>query len=607
MPLTAPSAEFAHEQVSSVVVQLALQPLGHDHSASGPAGLVSGAALPVISRSVAEPAASATTATAGDRPGALDRFAHRVLGSISSRGREGAGVELGSLQAVAGDPATIGDSAGAGLPSGIQAPASAAPAPDLPPLHVRVVPAIPGDAAGALSLVHATDVAVGARRDGRVGRPMEGTGAHDHDAGAATEPDARPDADPGLPASGPAPDGGPEWAIQRVASDAGRNGPPPVRLSVGQVRRLGLGAPLVSGAPNQASAPGSASFGSPLEDFKSAATGAAPHAPTTLRIPRVHRSTEGTGGHRPDDDFAGAEATDGWMRHTAVAGQVETGARAADGLAPRTDPSTAQSPRARASDAVVTAPVVVGVPVPAPSPNQRQGGNLPPLVGGRHLGRGPSGSTGISVSRLADAHAPSGGTSDGSPMAGPGFEGGASPAFAALPDVARWADPDAGPALFATTHSPSWPGVPGPDAGSARGGASAAQRGPSVFRASPGGPPPTAGAAAVQREWTPSGEELPLRSDRDSATSPVAAPVQRDPEPSHAHESPTSVTTGSFDADVVQRAMGGSTGSDVAGSLPTGDRELELLAESLYERVRSHLRLELLVDRERAGILSNLS
>jgi hypothetical protein len=73
-------------------------------------------------------------------------------------------------------------------------------------------------------------------------------------------------------------------------------------------------------------------------------------------------------------------------------------------------------------------------------------------------------------------------------------------------------------------------------------------------------------------------------------------PVQRDIEP----------FAGSFDMDVVQRAVG-STTSGSAGPLPTGDRELDLLAESLYERVRAHLRLELLVDRERSGVLSNLS
>ena len=67
-----------------------------------------------------------------------------------------------------------------------------------------------------------------------------------------------------------------------------------------------------------------------------------------------------------------------------------------------------------------------------------------------------------------------------------------------------------------------------------------------------------------------------------------------------------SATPGLFGQDVVQRAFDAGASDGGAGSIPTGDRELELLAEGLYERVRSHLRQELLVDRERAGILSSL-
>jgi hypothetical protein len=36
------------------------------------------------------------------------------------------------------------------------------------------------------------------------------------------------------------------------------------------------------------------------------------------------------------------------------------------------------------------------------------------------------------------------------------------------------------------------------------------------------------------------------------------------------------------------------------------DKELDDLARQLYERLRSRLRLELLVDRERAGLITDL-
>ncbi len=51
-------------------------------------------------------------------------------------------------------------------------------------------------------------------------------------------------------------------------------------------------------------------------------------------------------------------------------------------------------------------------------------------------------------------------------------------------------------------------------------------------------------------------------------------------------------------------APAGSAGPP--GAVPTGDKELDELARRLYDRIRSRLRGELLVDRERAGLLSDL-
>jgi hypothetical protein len=52
---------------------------------------------------------------------------------------------------------------------------------------------------------------------------------------------------------------------------------------------------------------------------------------------------------------------------------------------------------------------------------------------------------------------------------------------------------------------------------------------------------------------------------------------------------------------------GGATGAGGAGGVPQhSDKELDDLARQLYERLRSRLRMELLVDRERAGLITDL-
>jgi hypothetical protein len=54
-------------------------------------------------------------------------------------------------------------------------------------------------------------------------------------------------------------------------------------------------------------------------------------------------------------------------------------------------------------------------------------------------------------------------------------------------------------------------------------------------------------------------------------------------------------------------------GLPASGAMPAGgpagartDEELDTLAHDLYDRLRSRLRMELLVDRERAGLVTDL-
>ncbi len=61
-PLTAPSTAFARDLASRDAPDPILRPLGHDVTADGPAGLVSGIAVPLVQRALAVPGSRATPA-----------------------------------------------------------------------------------------------------------------------------------------------------------------------------------------------------------------------------------------------------------------------------------------------------------------------------------------------------------------------------------------------------------------------------------------------------------------------------------------------------------------------------------------------------------------
>jgi hypothetical protein len=51
---------------------------------------------------------------------------------------------------------------------------------------------------------------------------------------------------------------------------------------------------------------------------------------------------------------------------------------------------------------------------------------------------------------------------------------------------------------------------------------------------------------------------------------------------------------------------GGGGGAAAGAAGAHSDRELDDLAHQLYDRLRSRLRMELLIDRERAGVITDL-
>jgi hypothetical protein len=57
---------------------------------------------------------------------------------------------------------------------------------------------------------------------------------------------------------------------------------------------------------------------------------------------------------------------------------------------------------------------------------------------------------------------------------------------------------------------------------------------------------------------------------------------------------------------VAAAAAPAQSGGGSAGPAPASDKELDDLARKLYGRIRVHLRSDLLVERERAGMLIDL-
>ncbi len=131
-------------------------------------------------------------------------------------------------------------------------------------------------------------------------------------------------------------------------------------------------------------------------------------------------------------------------------------------------------------------------------------------------------------------------------------------------------------------------------------------------------------AGADQSPTTPFPLAKPFR-DTEAAVAAVETPVvsravPAAPTPVHYDgmfadvqraEMPAGAAGGGADAGGGDAGGGGGgsagAGGGGGGGVPTGDKELDELARRLYDRLRSRLRQELLVDRERSGLLSDLA
>ncbi len=647
-PLTAPAGPFARALASRRRPDPILRPLAHDVAADGPAGLVSGIAAPLVT----PVSAAAAHAEAATLPVAADAVQRR------SRTVSVAQLSLGGANAV-GD-----DSGGGGAASALPGPL------------VRKLP-VAGTAGNALA---ATRVAVTtapepsrprARPAGVTAQRRAEAADGPADApGASSGTVAAPMADPAGALSvqgsaGPPPGATGTAPVADAAVQAEGDAPAVQRRTLGESRRLGLGAPLArrpesrqapqaatlplarppapampptrvaSAAPaslpilrlaappaapgSPASVPGADAAGSPPADGagpgvasdRDAEAPTAPAAPSTrplLGDPARRAGTpsgEGPGDH---DDGAGGPATDAGplpvARLATDSGPSTPATRAPGGeiggpggegapsLAATARPSAtaplvatraaadARTPlRSTVASPPPAAPVVVarraaGPAVSGPEPSVRSGEGRPPGV--------PLGRATAPEGRLLGATVP------GASLQRSAADRASGPAWTAGRGDGR-AVPAAGPPLVVSRSSGSL-SAPG---GTPPGSAAAARGGPP----SPGGgidlPLPvvsrlaadaasTAPAPGTALGWTPAGGFAPAAAD-------VGPVIQR------------VVEIGEVSAEVGQGSPASDGGPGAGGGAGTPD--YEEIAEHVYDRIRSRIALELLLDRERMGLL----
>jgi hypothetical protein len=666
---------FVHEIEDGIRAPLALAPLGHDRAADGPAGLVS-ASRPLVARLPSVEAATMTPSSSSGLAGVLRRIR----------------VQRAPRPAVAGDSADVEPS-----PSPVDMADDAAPEtasgsamPAVQPRRVSVAAATvqPERAEGPTPqpLIEATTVPP--RVDGTMRRPRpasEPVRAVDSPtprAAASASPPMPLDVALGLPPLPAAPFAEPgsmrtptttpstptrTTAVQR---DAGGPVVPfpdarPARLSVGQVRRLGLGTPFSGPTPAAEGTPAPEPMRGPAEPPSLPAV--APAAPSVEGIGKAEAASP-VGRDASDGDRT-APAPEIEARATVPTASTSTSAvvraaRATQSPRLQREPSapltaaappllgTAGTPAVRAIRAPRARPTAEALlphpggsaPTTALPPLQRAtphgevidaGAALPdrgesrPDIGSPDVGPVAARSVAAAAEpalRRAEEPRPLVGqreplvhSAGGAPR--PLGEASAAPAVGPGHDAARPTtvsrlvapQPSAGQPVARTATRPSPMGDPGSAPAHralsdlplvvARTSAAPDAIGPGVDRPS--------SATATSALTAMSGPQVSSTSSSAQSDPTVAR------EPSGGIEISLPPIDGPTADAPVQRAAsasagataesGGAGASGGGAKIPTGEKELDELAVHLYDRLRSRLRRELLVDRERAGALSDVS
>ena len=654
-PLTAPSTAFARDLAGRRAPDPMIGPLGHDLTADGPAGLVSGIAVPLVQR--APSGSGGRPVPALPAPAAFERgrpTARRTVTSVAAwpPSDDVEGTTAGAERRETAEEAI------AGLPAG-------APAADVPILVSRTLPvAWPAMSTPALSATRVADATAPAPvlAVARAVAPGAPFGSAEPLPAASSVSAAAVGPTPGA-ASGSAP----ETAAGVPPAPAGPDDPArPVvsRRTLGASRRLGLGAPLTGRPPSAATEAGRADLSvarlSRATDasgrgLASASTAAAmpPAASAAASLPRLvvaRRATNAPG-------FATTAPTQ--------TGAPDPGSEGTPGDAPAPTASehSARDPGV-GETAGVTRPLVGGTLIGV-SPLARDGspadadaegtvepgGPAFPLVGASGsapvaLGAeatavpaGPTGSAAVQRSHVG----PAGGEparSDRASLAtrtapalaplvpgrtmrasqpgaistlrlGPAGEPAPVVARLAIPSLAAGGGRDAGPILPGDAMGSR--GLPAGAVGTQRDERPVVSR---VAQAGGAGPSSTATPALTLSRST-TGSAMPAADvtggSHDGASwtaatgfsSVAAAPspfVQRAVTIDEMTVTPGGDAAGAAGAAGAGAAagQGGPPGASGGGAAGT---DYEELAEQVYDKIRARLTTELLLDRERAGML----
>ena len=736
-PLTAESGAFARAVAADAALPLALAPLGHAREADAPGGMVRGLATTITDRTTV----GVGDAVGGTSPDISQPFATTGGMPSGQHGQHAAGVPGRHVQRVMTaprggrrgeltEPDNGSDSVGIGGSSSVGTP----PDPlshvqrDVPPMTARTpdasgvartagMDASPGDRASSLApgvglppvqRLHDLPVRISGSATSEAERhpslvsaemtlPASPAGLVRRSTAASTGP-------VGLPARGDHDEPGRGSVdVQRSAGPASGSTPAPerpVRLSVGQVRRLGLGTPFTQSRPSPSSGmagvAGTATGDSAIAGAPSNEAGIAPgparpagSAPTDAVGPTIareaasstldskaigmahdsRRTTVGTGGlplaevrGHGRSDKGNAEASgaphdstgrDGDDDHAegGGAGDLATISRGAPGDQPSAAATGTPEEAARATGGLGAAravPPTAGLESLASAPSHpRPGLGAPSPTAAGRWARGREPRSGERGDASAGSETPVAQRATINPV----IQAVPLPGRVRLPGTARndalQRTPDADVAFPTDTlggegvaqtgqllSAPARHAVVSRLAHDAPGSLVAATpdrpRGPLVTQhAQTPSAPPRAGTTRDEpmtlvrafHAFPGGGSETDdsIRTSQPTVARSIAG--QTSAADFAGAESTQIAATGAFPAHEsgglpsVQREDGtdaavaaAASSATAGGGSPAGgsERELDELARRLYDRIRSRLRTELLVDRERAGALSDL-
>ena len=559
-PLVAPAAPFAERLATRRAPELALEPLGHEVSPLATPGRLIGVARP------------AAAAIAGPVELPVELPLQRIARAAATATEAG----WSSFDAPSADPDVRAEGT---VPGTVRFERLA---PGNPILTSSAEAGVPPAPAGRLDLR-----AGGAAAERLAATPLTAAPLPVAPAGPAIQR---------LEAPAPVGAAAAATAVQPASTPA----PAPARRpTLGEARRLGLGAPLRPGTT-----PAVQRSVEPAGGAAAFLAGGLPVAPpasiTGIRPAGGAAGEPATAGPGPNEDPDGApDRTElPVVRPIAiqrmVAGDVPFGVRDA-GAQPADEPAGLPvAPLAGRAALLGVAPdrlnpleaQIAGAGTPAGSPVTSTGDTPPamPPISGPGEWTAPVGGGPIRVSSPGSLLAPVQRTAwvaGGRPASGrsePGVLAGVS--------VGPLGRAEAGPAWSPASGPADRPGRP-TDPGQA------VQRSSSARLVEP------AGLALVP---APAGRPTAIEASRP-APAPVVT-IQREPDPPSPAAAPAGGSTAVADAAAATASVAGLSG---AGASPADrDRELDDLARRLYGRIRARLSAELLADRERAGSITDL-